>query len=351
MDIKALSRHRRSVASGTARLLHPSYQFATLLLPPQSRRNHSIRAALPLQSSLEYSTLLAATVSFHNMPSVEETSVDNSRTEEAVKENKKEKPLLSTTLVDAQPQYAGSHTSTTPIASHNHISPPPAPLTHSCLSSMFAFSVRAHCLCPVAGQCLFDTCDCRFFIGTSGSCTACSHPNLYHLVKPNRDDVLTRQLEAERQKQLFLKRKQREQREQQEKQRADAAALPTGPLPNNNPCSVGGCDCARFTSPAPTAAVVAASDEAGGAAIGRGLTSGQASVASSPKATAIVSSEGASGGLSSPSSSGSVVVDSKAHLLPRVCRKCKHADMYHIKRADEDDKKKGAKGKAPAKKK
>ena len=199
----------------------------------------------------------------------------------------------------------------------------------------------------MAGQCLYDSCDCRFFIGSSGSCTACSHPNLYHLVKPNREDVQTRQLEADRQKQLFLKRKQREQREQQEKQRADAAALPTGPLPNNYPCSVAGCDCARFTAPAAAAAVVAVSDESAGSVTGRGLTSGQASVASSPKAAAIVSAE-----LQSPSSGGGGgVVDSKSHLLPRVCRKCKHADMYHIKRADDDDKKKGAKGKAPAKKK
>ena len=203
----------------------------------------------------------------------------------------------------------------------------------------------------MAGQCLFETCDCRFFIGSSGPCTACSHPNLYHLVKPNRDDVLTRQLEADRQKQLFLKRKQREQRELDEKQRADAAAQPTGPLPNNNPCSVSGCDCARFTAPAAAAAVVAASDENGGSATGRALKSGQASVAASPKAVNIVLSDGASGGLASPSSGSAVVVDSKAHLLPRVCRKCKHADMYHIKRADEDDKKKGAKGKAPPKKK
>ena len=87
-------------------------------------------------------------------------------------------------------------------------------------------------------------------------------------------------------------------------------------------------------------------------------------MASSRKVVAAVGGAGelvgasgpAGGGLLSPSaggggSGGSAVVDGKAHLLPRVCRKCKHADMYHVKPADEDDKKKGAKSKAPAKKK
>ena len=291
------------------------------------------------------------------MPVAEEASADIGHAEVAVKENKKEKPVLSTTLVDAHPQYAGSQADNTILDSGHTPTvavPSNAPTEHTSLACVLLWVATS--LLTVAGQCLFETCDCRFFIGSSGPCSACSHPNLYHAVKPNREDVLTRQIEADRQKQLFLKRKQREQREQEEKQRADAANQPTGPPSNTYPCSVGGCDCARFTAPALAAAVVAVSEEGSGGATGRALTSGQASVAASPKTGAVQSPDGVSGGaLLSPSAgTGGVTaaaVDGKAQLLPRVCRKCKHADMYHVKPAEEDDKKKGAKGKAPPKKK
>lgn len=319
------------------------------------------------------------------MPSAEETSVDNSNTEE-VKENKKEKPVLHTTLVDAQPLYAGSQLNTS-ASNYFHLIPFTSatlytsahcqPLTHHpnpifATAHLLTFFFPLSPPLSVSGQCLFETCDCRFVIGTSGTCNACNHPNLYHLVKPNRDDVHNRQLEADRQKQLFLKRKQREQREQQEKARAEAASQPVGPPANVWPCSVSGCDCGRFVAPVMAVAAAAAAGGGGedGGGGGGGVTGrvesggGNGSVSGSPRvqlgSAGSVGGDGggsgASGGLLSPgggSSGGGVggAVDSKAALLPRVCRKCKHADMYHVKRADDDDKKKGAKGKAPAKKK
>ena len=227
----------------------------------------------------------------------------------------------------------------------------------------------------MCGQCFFDRCDCRFFTGTSGACSSCSHPNLFHLVKPNAEDVAWRDAVLSRQQTLFVKRAQRQAREAEEKRLADAAAHPPVVVQNTHPCSVDACDCIRFTAPAPpqpqltetqpmeVAAPAAGDGQAAGsstasptsaAAVTAGSLTSRLQVEGGRSSVSAGSASGASGLLCSPmgvgtgTGSGWAVAADKMALLPRVCRRCKHAEMYHIKQTDADDKK-GKGGKAPAK--
>lgn len=115
------------------------------------------------------------------------------------------RPILYTTVVDIAPEYAG-----------------------------------------MAGPCDFLNCECRFYYGNAGKCGKCSHANLYHQVKARREDIEARARAEAKRKQKHFKRAEREARELAAKLAAELALKPAIIHENRHPCSVEDCECKRF---------------------------------------------------------------------------------------------------------
>jgi len=124
------------------------------------------------------------------------------------------------------------------------------------------------------GKCDFKECECLYFSGKkSGECAKCGHANLYHRVKIRRVD-LEAKMEADALKRMKHRRHiptQKELDEQKEKEESK----PPEPV-NTYPCDVEDCECKRMGQPANW--------------------------------------------------------DPLTALFPKLCRICKHAEMYHVKR-------------------
>lgn len=122
------------------------------------------------------------------------------------------------------------------------------------------------------GKCDAKDCECIEFAGKGGECVRCKHANLYHRVKIRRVD-----LEAKAAAAALKHEKHRRhiptQREIDE-QKVSEENKPPEPV-NTYPCDVADCECKKMLQP--------------------------------------------SGWDSSV-------------LLPKLCRGCKHAEMYHVKR-------------------
>lgn len=198
----------------------------------------------------------------------------------------------------------------------------------------------------MAGQCLSESCQCKFFIGTSGECRDCNHANLMHLVRPHREDVVAREAEIARSKQLFTKRAAREAREA-EKRLAEEMAKPIVIPINTFPCSITDCECVKFTSP--NQQLVGTNGDEFMSDLPSPTAASTARLTISTNLdTSLPSLNSARASLTSPGGSSNLSLASL--LLPKVCRKCKHAEMYHVK-SDDDGKKKAKGAKSPKKKK
>jgi len=228
-----------------------------------------------------------------------------------------------------------------------------------------------------SGECLFNACKCKFYTGISGECSECGHGNLYHCVKPSRADVLARESEISRSQQLFTKRKIREAREAESQRIADEINRPMTVVVNNFPCTISECECAKFIQPITANNTNEENNNNSGnnnnnsnnnnnevaAGNENSLHSSTSSPSNSSPNPALVINTSDSLSLpslqtihssisSSSSSSSSSSQLSNISLLPRVCKKCRHAEFYHIK-GDVEEKKKGksAAAKSPKKKK
>ena len=167
------------------------------------------------------------------------------------------------------------------------------------------------------GDCFFGDCDCRFFIGGSGVCTSCRHPNTFHSLRPTREAEAQRRDDDIRRARIFTKRQIRLQREadaQATRTAAERAANAKSPRLTAPPCTVRACECARFEVQqvavsvlTPTAAAAAAVTTVDSAAVLSDMTA------------------------------------------PRLCRKCRHAELYHIKSAVNADGNSGAQANVKAK--
>lgn len=122
------------------------------------------------------------------------------------------------------------------------------------------------------GKCDYASCDCLYFSGVSGVCARCGHANLYHRVKIRRSD-----LEAKAAADALRRAKYRRHiPTQKEIEEAKEMEVNKPPEPvNTYPCDVADCECKRMAQP----------------------------VGWDPNL-----------------------------LLPKLCRTCKHAEMYHVKR-------------------
>lgn len=199
----------------------------------------------------------------------------------------------------------------------------------------------------MAGQCLAESCECKFFSGECGECADCRHANLMHLVRPHREDVIAREAEIARSKQLFTKRAAREARER-EKRAAEELAKPIPVIINTFPCSIDECECAKFTAPSmPNIGEDGAISDANLPSPSAASTA-RLTISTNELPSINQSMNSARASLNSPG--GSTTSTLASLLLPKVCRKCKHAEMYHIK-SDDDGKKKAKGAKSPKKKK
>jgi len=134
------------------------------------------------------------------------------------------------------------------------------------------------------GKCDARDCECLYFAGKGGTCARCNHANLYHRVKIRRVD-LEAKMAADALKRQKHRRHIPTQRELEEAKEAEVNKPPE-PV-NTYPCDVMDCECKRMLQP--------------------------------------------------------IGWDS-ALPFPKLCRGCKHAEMYHVKRRKDDPKnKKGGK--------
>lgn len=121
------------------------------------------------------------------------------------------------------------------------------------------------------GKCDFANCECLYFAGEGGECARCKHANLYHRVKIRRVD-----LEAKAAADALKKMKHRRHiptQKEIEEQKVQEENKPPEPV-NTYPCEVADCECKRMSQPPGW---------------------------------------------------------DPATLLPKLCRTCKHAEMYHVK--------------------
>lgn len=132
------------------------------------------------------------------------------------------------------------------------------------------------------GKCDFLGCECLYFAGKGGDCARCNHANLYHRVKIRRID-----LEAKAAADALKNMKYRRHiptLQEIEEMKMQEESKPPEPV-NTYPCDVDDCECKKMQQPA-----------------GWDSTLG----------------------------------------VPKLCRSCKHAEMYHLKRKKDDKKRRGA---------
>lgn len=133
------------------------------------------------------------------------------------------------------------------------------------------------------GKCDFEGCECVYFSGKFGECQNCHHENLFHQTKVRRID-----LEKKKAADALKKQKNRRHivtREEEESKKQEEANKPPE-FVNTYPCGVQDCECKRMAQP---------------------------------------------------------VGYDPSLLIPKLCKSCKHAEIYHVKQNKDDKKNKGGK--------
>jgi len=143
------------------------------------------------------------------------------------------------------------------------------------------------------GKCDYAGCECLYFAGKeSGTCARCSHANLYHRVKIRRVDLEAKAAADAAKREKHRRHIPTQQEIEEMKQKEETK--PPEPV-NTYPCDVPDCECKKMAQP---------------------------------------------------------LNFDPASPFPKLCRTCKHAEVYHIKRpkGEKDKKRRGAPSKSAASK-